>query len=122
MSAILLETAQVDAMASIQAEAQMVANLEEELRAKRRKVAHGLATRFVPTGDPADMSSLREQLAEARKVDRARACPSGRKCKVACSAPHIITKKAKKPKEWVPVIPKEDTDNGEDGDFSTDSE
>ena len=32
---------------------------------------------------------FREQLAEARKIDRLRACPSGRKCKVACSAPHV---------------------------------
>ena len=63
---------------------------------------------------------FREQLAEARKIDRLRACPSGRKCKVACSAPHVVTKKAKKPKEWEPKIPKDDTDE-EDGDYSTES-
>ncbi len=33
----------------------------------------------------------------------------------------IITKKAKKPKEWEPKIQKEDTDE-EDGDYSTESE
>ena len=119
--AMVVETAQVDATASVQREMELVVNMEEELRTKRRKVAHALEKTFVPAGDPADTATLREQLAEARKRDVARACPSGRKCKVACAAPHNIAKKAKRPKEWEPKIQKEDTDE-EDGDYSTESE
>ena len=43
----------------------------------------------VPEGDPNDFLSLRAQLALARKRDKARACPDGKKCKVACAAPHV---------------------------------
>ena len=48
----------------------------------------------------------------------------GRKCNVACATSHIIAKKAKKPKEWVPKISKKDVDDDdeEDGDYSTESE
>ena len=118
---VVIESAQVDAMISIAGEVEAVAVLEEELRAKRRKVRHGLEKSFVPAGDPEDRVALRSQLKEARKKDVTRACPSGRACRVPCVAPHVVAR-PKIAKAWMPKIARADVVDDEDDDYTEDED